>query len=98
MNLYVIRRPSSWRTPEELEAAAARSKHVGDEEMSADVRWIRSYVVHESDGGLGTFCLYEASSPAKIREHADRAGIPATDVFAVADTVVVRPDPVAVPA
>ena len=98
MNLYVIRRPSGWRTPEELEAAAARSKHVGDEEMSADVRWIRSYVVHESDGGLGTFCLYEASSPAKIREHADRAGIPATDVFAVADTLVVRPDPVAVSA
>jgi hypothetical protein len=98
LNLYVIRRPSGWRTPEELEAAAARSKHVGDEEMSADVRWIRSYVVHESDGGLGTFCLYEASSPAKIREHADRAGIPATDVFAVADTLVVRPDPVAVSA
>jgi hypothetical protein len=96
MNLYVIRRPSGWRTPEQLQAAAARSKKVGDEEMSDDVRWIRSYVVHERDGGLGTFCVYQASSPERIREHARRAGIPATDIFEVAETVLVRPDPVAV--
>jgi hypothetical protein len=95
MDLYVIRRPSGWHSEQELEAAAARSKEVGDEEMSADIRWIRSYVVHEADGTLGSFCIYEASSPEKIREHAARAGIPATDIFAVADTVVVRPDPVA---
>jgi hypothetical protein len=98
MELYVIRRPSGWRTPEELQAAAARSKRVGDEEMSADIRWIRSYVVHESDDGLGTFCIYQASSPEKIREHAERAGIPATDIFQVAETVLVRPDPVQVAA
>jgi len=98
MNMYVIRRPSGWRTPEELQATAARSKRVGDEEMSSDIRWIRSYVVHEGDGGLGTFCIYQASSPEKIREHAARAGIPASDIFEVADTVVVRPDPVAVAA
>jgi hypothetical protein len=98
MNLYVIRRPGVGRTPHEVQTAAARSQQVGDEEMSSDVRWIRSYVVHESDGGLGTFCIYQASSPEKIREHAARAGIPATDIFDVADTVVVRPDPVALAA
>jgi hypothetical protein len=98
MNLYVIRRPSGWRTPEQLGEAAARSRRVGDEEMPHDVRWIRSYVVHEADGGLGTFCIYQASSPEKIREHAARADIPASDIFAVADTVIVRPDPVAVAA
>ena len=98
MNLYVIRRPCGWRTPEELKAAAARSKQVGDEEMSADIRWIRSYVVHEADGSLGTYCIYQASSPEKIREHAARAGIPASDILEVADTVLVRPDPVAVAA
>jgi hypothetical protein len=96
MNLYMIRRPSGWSSPEALQAAAGRSKQVGDEEMSADIRWIRSYVVHEPDGTLGTFCIYEASSPEKIREHAERAGIPATDVYPVADTVVVRPDPASV--
>ncbi len=98
MKLYVIRRPSGWRTPEDLQTAAARSKQVGDEQMSADIRWIRSYVVHEADGGLGTFCIYQASSPEKIREHADRADIPATDIFEVADTVIIRPDPVTVAA
>ena len=98
MDLYVIRRRDGWKSPEELQAAAARSKQVGDEEMPSDVRWIRSYVVHESDGGLGTFCIYQASSPEKIREHAERAGIPASDIFEVADTVLVRPDPVPVAA
>jgi hypothetical protein len=98
MQLYVIRRPSGWGTPEELEAAAARSRQVGDEEMSEDIRWIRSYVVRESDGSLGTFCVYQASSLEKIREHAARANIPATEIFEVADTVLVRPDPVGVAA
>ena len=98
MELYVIRRPSGWDSGKELEAAAARSAQVGDEEMSSDIRWIRSYVVHEADGGLGTVCIYQASSPEKIREHAARVGMPATDILDVADTVVVRPDPVAVSA
>ena len=96
MNLYVIRRPSGWGTTEQLQASAAISKQVGDEEMPADIRWIRSYVVKEADGTLGTF--YEASSPEKIREHAERAGIPATEIVEVAETVLVRPDPVAVAA
>ena len=96
--MYVIRRPSGWRSPEDLQAAAARSRQVGDEEMSDDIRWIRSYVVHETDGGLGTFCVYQASSPEKIREHAERAGLPATEILEVADTVVVRPDPASVTA
>jgi hypothetical protein len=98
MKLYALRRPYGWNSPEALQAAAARSKRVGDEEMSSDVRWIRSYVVHESDGSLGTICIYQATSPEKIREHAARADLPATEIFEVADTVVVRPDPVAVAA
>ena len=95
MKLYEIRRPGGWNTQAELQAAAARSAQVGDEEMSADIRWIRSYVVHESNGTLGTVCIYEASSPEKIREHASRAGLPAEEIVEIADTVIVRPDPVA---
>ena len=98
MQLYAIRRPMGWQTPEDLQAAAGRSKRVGEEEMSSDVRWIRSYVIRELDGSLGTICIYEASSPAKIREHAERAGLPATEIWEVAETLVVRPDPVAVAA
>jgi hypothetical protein len=98
MKTYVIRRRHGWKTPEELQAAAARSKDVGDNEMSSDIRWIRSYVVAEDDGALGTVCIYQASSPEKIREHASRVGMPADEITEVADTVVVRPDPVGVEA
>jgi hypothetical protein len=95
MQTYVILRRNGWRSPEELEAAAARSKQVGDEEMAEDIRWIRSYVTAESDGGLGTVCIYQATSPEKIREHGERAGLPVDEIIEVADTVLVRPDPVA---
>jgi len=42
MNTYVILRRDGWRSPDELQEAAARSTAVGDEEMSDDIRWIRS--------------------------------------------------------
>jgi Protein of unknown function (DUF4242) len=87
LKLYVIRRASGWRTPEELQEAAAKSASVGDEEMSDDIRWIRSYVVKESDGGLGTVCIYLASSLEKVREHAARAGLPAHRVSAVRSVI-----------
>ena len=70
MELYVIRRPSGWANPGELQAAAAKSGRIGNEEMADRVRWIRSYVVKEADGRLGTFCIYEARDPESIREHA----------------------------
>lgn len=92
MQLYTILRRSAWRSPEELEEAAARSTRVG-EEMAEDVRWIRSYVLDEDEGGVGTVCLYEATSPDALREHAARSEMPADEVIAVADTVLVRPDP-----
>jgi hypothetical protein len=93
LKTYVILRRSGWRSPEELQEAAGRSSDVGDNEMSDDIRWIRSYVLPESDGGLGTVCIYQASSPEKIREHASRAGLPVDEIVEVADTVIVRPDP-----
>jgi hypothetical protein len=93
MNTYVILRRSGWRSPAELEEAAARSREVGDGEMSSDIRWIRSYVLEENGGAVGTVCIYQATSPEAIREHASRADLPADEVIAVADTVLVRPDP-----
>jgi hypothetical protein len=95
MNLYAIIRRQGWATSGDLQEAAARSSAVGDDEMSQDIRWIRSPVLSEDSGGLGTVCIYEASSPQKIREHASRADLPVTEIVPIADTVVVRPDPVA---
>ena len=93
LKTYIIRRREGWRTPEELQEAAAKSADLGVNEMSEDIRWIRSYVVKEEDGALGTVCIYQASSVEKIREHAARVGMPADEVSEVMDTVLVRPDP-----
>ena len=98
MNTYVILRRSGWRSPEELEEAAGRSKDVGDGEMSDDIRWIRSYVLEEGGGSVGTVCIYQATSPEAIREHASRADLPVDEIIPVADTVIVRPDPTSAPA
>ena len=95
METYVILRRGGWRTPEELKAAAERSTEEGDQ-MPDDVRWIRSYVLAEPSGELGTVCIYQASSPEAIRTHAYRAGLPVDEIVAVADTVIVRPDPLPV--
>jgi len=93
MQTYVILRRAGWASGEELQEAAGRSREVGDNEMSDDVRWIRSYVLAEPAGGVGTVCIYQATSPEAIREHAKRADLPADEIVEVADTVIVRPDP-----
>jgi len=49
--------------------------------------------VEEDGGSLGTICIYQGSSAEKVREHADRAGLPADEVMKVLDTVLVRADP-----
>jgi hypothetical protein len=93
MNTYVIRRRNGWANAQELEKAASVSAKIGNEEMSDKVRWIRSYVVEEDNGELGTVCIYQAISPEAIREHASRAGLPANEIFPVVNTVIVRDDP-----
>jgi hypothetical protein len=97
MDLYVIRRRNGWASPEELKTAAARSTAEGDKPDSG-VRWIRSYVVAEESGELGTVCIYQAESPEAIHAHAAAAGLPADEISPVADTVFVRPDPAPVEA
>jgi Protein of unknown function (DUF4242) len=37
-------------------------------------------------------CIYQARSSEAIREHAKRADMPADEIIALADTVVVRPE------
>jgi uncharacterized protein DUF4242 len=96
MQLYVIVRRNGWTSAEDLKAAAERSTAEGDKDDSG-VRWIRSYVVSEQDGRLGTVCIYEADGPEAIRAHAEAAALPVDEIVPVADTVLVRPDPVALP-
>ena len=93
MQTYVILRRAGWKSPADLGAAAERSKRVGDDDMPDDIRWIRSYVLEEGGGSVGTVCIYQASSEDAVRQHADRVGMPADEVLPIADTVIVRPDP-----
>lgn len=93
MDTYVILRRNGWKSPAELQEAGARSGKVADEEMSSDIHWLRSYALAEEDGTVGTVCIYQASSPEAIRDHAGRAGLPADEIIPVADTILVNPDP-----
>ena len=97
MDLYVIIRRNGWRTAADLEAAAARSTAEGDKPDSG-VRWIRSYVLAEETGEVGTVCVYQAESAEAIRAHARAADLPVDEIIPVADTVIVRPDPAPVTA
>jgi hypothetical protein len=91
MNLYAILRHAGRRPGQELEKLSERAEEIlGDE-----VRWIRSYVLDEGAGAVGTVCIYEATSPEAVRKHAALAGLPVDRIIAVTDTVVVRDDPVA---
>ena len=93
MNMYAILRRGGWQSPQELEEAAGRSTKVGNEDMADDIRWIRSYVLEEDGGSVGTVCIYQASSPEAIRKHASLADLPVDEIIPIADTVIVRPDP-----
>ena len=93
MNTYVIRREKAWQSPEELEATAERSKQVANDDFPDDIAWIRSYVIKEDGGTLGTVCIYQATDIDAVRAHAKRVDMPADEVLEVADTVIIRPDP-----
>jgi hypothetical protein len=93
MNTYAILRRSGWKSPADLEEAAGRSTKVGNEDMPDEVRWIRSYVLDEGAGSVGTVCIYQAVDEDAIRRHGELADLPVDEVIPIADTVIVRPDP-----
>ena len=93
MNTYAILRRNAWQDADELGEVAKRSTEVADDEFPDDISWIRSYVLAEEDGTLGTVCIYQATDIDAVRRHAARVGMPADEVTPVADTVIIRPDP-----
>jgi Protein of unknown function (DUF4242) len=91
---YLVLRRSGWRSAQVVDEATERSRSVAEEGIGDDVRVIRSYVIDEGRGSLGMVCICQATSRAALRRHASRAILPADEIVLVADTVVVRPDPV----
>ena len=60
--------------------------------MLNSVRWLRSYITQESDGTIGTVCIYQATDADAVREHARRADLPCDEVIPVGDVVIVNDD------
>jgi hypothetical protein len=98
MKTYAIRRPQAWADADELGKTAERSKQVAAEEFPDEIAWIRSYVIAEDGGTLGTICIYQASDEEAVRKHAGRVDMPAEEILEVVDTVIMRPDPESAPA
>lgn len=92
MDLYAIFRRNGW-DPSEIEAADARS-NAEAEKLGGTVRKIRSYVLQEPNGRLGTICLYEAVSPEALMDHAKAADLPCDEAVRVVAIDVTNPDPV----
>ena len=86
---YVILRRHGWPSAEALRISAKLPPGGGADGGRAVVR---SYVLAEADGRVGTVCHYRASGPEAIREHAARADIPIDDVVEVGGLVVLLPD------
>jgi hypothetical protein len=84
MNDYLILRELGEPiSRDDLDAAADKSGEALDALRSegVDIRWVDSEVLTNDDGEVtGTFCHYQAESENAVREHADRAGLPATRI------------------
>ena len=78
MPLYVIERNFA----EQLEVTPEDALHIKEINDDAGVAWLFSFL---SADKKKTYCLYEAPSPEKIREAAERAGLPADVIVEVSE-------------
>jgi hypothetical protein len=70
-------------TEAELDAVGEESGRVLEElrDEGVGIEWVESEVMTDDDGGVtGTFCHYRAEDEEAVREHAERAGLPATRI------------------
>lgn len=84
MKTYLIEReiPGAGKfSPEQLKAISQKSCLVLDE-MGPKIKWQHSYVA-----GDKIFCIYKAENETLIREHADKGGFPANNIFEVSSVI-----------
>ncbi len=82
MPLYTIVRDVAGLSDGEIDAAGVRAVICAFEYPG--LRWIRSYLDRDKQELL---CLYEAENTTHIREHAERARIPAGEIREVEEIV-----------
>jgi len=68
MPRYLIERAYGPAEQEAMQNIAVRSLEVADQ--LADVRWDHSHVVAD-ETGIKSYCVYEAPSEERLREHGD---------------------------
>jgi hypothetical protein len=84
LNRYVIEREipgAASMSPAQLREASQRSNAVLDA-LGPQIRWVHSHVA-----GDKIYCVYDAASEGVIREHAEKAGLPANRITPVATTI-----------
>ena len=97
MNLYVVPRTRAFLSEEEIDAVIECGLALIDT-MSDELRFIRSYVVHEDDGTYSAFCVYEATGPEVLERYSEAMKLPTDAIKQVATTVVNAADPAPAPA
>ena len=85
MPRYIIERSVGTINRDDLAAVGKKSNEVLAE--MTGVVWIRSYI-SETEGKI--YCEYDAPNPEAIREHAERAGLPADKISEIA--LEINPD------
>ena len=96
METFVILRRQGWNSTAEFEEFAGRSA-AELERLAGDVKWIRTYVLKEDDGTMGTVCIFQANEDA-LRQYAAVPELRVSEILHVAGTFVENPDPAPVPA
>jgi hypothetical protein len=87
METYMIVRRRAWRT-RAAATAATRRADTEAERLSEVVAHVRSYVLDETDGTMGSICVYEAVGPEAIRRHSTAARLPIDEILKVAAPAV----------
>lgn len=84
MTQYLIEREIAGAgdmSAQDLREAALHSNAVLSQ-MSPDIQWVHSYVA-----GDKIYCVYNATSEALIREHAEKSGFPANKITPVSAVI-----------
>jgi hypothetical protein len=68
-------------SPDELKGISQKSVSVL-RELGPDVQWVHTYVL-----GDKLYCVYHATDPELIREHARRGGFPCDEIMEVTTTI-----------
>ena len=92
MALFAVRRRCCWADLMALETSFRKSSNLVERDMPGKVRLIRSYVIEEFDGRLGTVCVLEGDNLKLVAEHATKVGIRCDEISPIAVTMIARAD------